>query len=40
MKEDADKYKDEKLPPLLPKTSRAAQYHEQVFLPKVGDRLE
>ena len=40
MKEDADKQKGDKLPPLLPKTSRAAQYHEHVFLPTVGERLE
>lgn len=39
MKDKADQ-KSEKLPPLLPRTSRAAQYHEQVFLPKLTERLE
>ena len=36
----ADEYKSKRLPPLLPKTSRAAQYHEQVFLSTLRDRLE
>jgi len=37
---EARDYESEKLPPLLPKSSRAAQYHEQVFLPKLTERLD
>lgn len=40
MVEDIGEQESKKLPPLLPRTSKAAQYHEQVFLPKLTKRLE
>lgn len=33
-------YESQKLSPLIPKTTKAAEYHQQVFLPKVADRLQ